>query len=94
MVAASLATSIRDAFADYLEAWAHGDFHERVAGKQVPVQVIVGAHDLALTADVMRATWLAWYPNAVLEVMPDAGHYPMDESPIALASVIERFLGS
>jgi pimeloyl-ACP methyl ester carboxylesterase len=94
MVATSLATSTRDAFADYLEAWAHGDFHERVVGKPVPVQVIVGAHDAALTADVMRATWLEWYPNAVLEVMPDAGHYPMDETPIALATLIERFLAS
>jgi pimeloyl-ACP methyl ester carboxylesterase len=94
IVATSLATSTRDAFADYLEAWAHGDFHDRVVGKEAPVQVIVGAHDAALTADVMRATWLEWYPNAVLEVMPDAGHYPMDESPIALATVMERFLAS
>ena len=55
--------------------------------------MIVGAHDLALSADVMRATWLQWYPNAVLEVLPDAGHYPMDEAPIALTTIVERFLG-
>jgi pimeloyl-ACP methyl ester carboxylesterase len=94
MVAGSLASSTRDAFADYLEAWAHGDFHQLVQGNPVPVQVIVGAHDQALTADVMQATWLAWYPNASLEVLPDAGHYPMDESPIVLATLIERFLAS
>jgi pimeloyl-ACP methyl ester carboxylesterase len=94
MVATSLANSTRDAFADYLEAWAHGDFHHQVQGKPLPVQVIVGAHDPALSADVMRATWLEWYPNACLEVLPDAGHYPMDECPIVLATLIERFLAS
>jgi pimeloyl-ACP methyl ester carboxylesterase len=94
MVATSLATSTRDAFAAYLEAWAKGDFHERVNGNPVPVQVIVGEHDPALSADVMRATWMQWYPNATLEVLANAGHYPMDEVPIALATTIERFLAS
>jgi pimeloyl-ACP methyl ester carboxylesterase len=58
----------------------------------VPVKVIVGAHDGALTADVMTATYLAWYPNASLEVMANAGHYPMNETPVALATSIEAFL--
>jgi pimeloyl-ACP methyl ester carboxylesterase len=40
----------------------------------------------------MKATYLAWYPNASLEVMPNAGHYPMDETPVALATSIEAFL--
>jgi len=41
---------------------------------------------------VMKATFLAWYPNAELEVMQNAGHYPMDETPVALATSIENFL--
>jgi pimeloyl-ACP methyl ester carboxylesterase len=94
MVASSVANSTRDAFAAYLEAWAKGDFHERIAGNPVPVQVIAGEHDSALTPEVMRATWMQWYPNAVLEVLGNAGHYPMDEVPIALATTIERFLAS
>jgi pimeloyl-ACP methyl ester carboxylesterase len=94
MVATSLSVSTREAFAAYLEAWANGDFHEQVAGNPVPVQVIVGAHDPALTVDVMQSTWLQWYPNAVLEVLSDAGHNPMDETPIALVSTVERFLES
>jgi pimeloyl-ACP methyl ester carboxylesterase len=92
MVAGSLANSTREAFAAYLEAWAKGDFHDRVTGSPVPVQVVVGEHDPALTADVMRATWLQWYPNATIEVLSNSGHYPMDETPIALATLIERFL--
>jgi pimeloyl-ACP methyl ester carboxylesterase len=88
----SIAHSARPAFAAYLDAWAKGDFGAEVKGRPHPVHVIVGAHDPALNADVMRATFLAWYPNATLETMPNAGHYPMDETPVALATSIEAFL--
>lgn len=85
-------TSDRAAFAAYLRAWAKTDFHADIAGKTTPVKVIVGANDAALTAEIMKATYLAWYPNAELEVMANAGHYPMNETPVALATAIEGFL--
>ena len=94
MVANSLENSTRDAFAAYLDAWAKTDFHEAIAGKTVPVLAIVGENDPALGAETVRATWLAWYPNATLAVLANAGHYPMDETPIVLATTIERFLAS
>ena len=80
------------AFSAYLKSWAKTDFHKEVAGKTLPVKVIVGEHDGGLTPDVMKATYMAYYPNAELEVMANAGHYPMDETPIALATSIEAFL--
>lgn len=88
----SAETSTVEAFAAYLQSWARTDFSAAIKGNPVPVKVIVGAHDLALTADVMRATYLAWYPNAELEIMANAGHYPMNETPVALATSIEAFL--
>jgi pimeloyl-ACP methyl ester carboxylesterase len=94
MVRNSLAISTRDAFAAYLDAWAKADFHEAIAGNMVPVLAIVGENDPALGADTVRATWLAWYPNARLEVLANAGHYPMDETPLALVSTMERFLAT
>jgi pimeloyl-ACP methyl ester carboxylesterase len=93
MVRHSLENSDREAFAAYLPAWARTDFHAEIRGGDVPVKVIAGHHDPALGAETMQATFGAWYPNLELEVFPDAGHYAMDESPVALATSVERFLG-
>lgn len=91
MVAESRRRCDRDAFADYLQAWSGTNFVERARGLAVPMLVAVGEHDLALTAEVMRHTFLDWYPNASLTVMPNCGHYPMQEVPVYLAGLVERF---
>ena len=92
MVAASLAGSDEEAFAAYLPAWAKTDFHAQIQGNPVPIKVIVGENDPALGAAAMKDTYLQWYPNAILDVMANAGHYPMNETPVALATSIEKFL--
>ncbi|GAB3980696.1 alpha/beta hydrolase [Actinoallomurus acanthiterrae] len=94
MVAASLANSTVPAFRAYLAAWARTDFHAEVVGDPTPVLVIAGGHDPAMSADLMRGTWLEWYPNAELTVFSDAGHYATDETPLALVSAVERFLAA
>lgn len=92
MVEHSLAQSTPEAFGAYLQAWAQGDFSTEIAGNPVPIQVVVGEHDYSLNEEAMSATYLRWYPNAHLEKLANAGHYPMDETPVALATAIERFL--
>jgi pimeloyl-ACP methyl ester carboxylesterase len=92
MTDASLATTTRDAVADYLQAWMHTNFAAPAAGCPVPLLVLVGEHDPAITADFMRQTIMQWFPNAELTIMPNAGHYPMMEVPIYLATTIEAFL--
>jgi pimeloyl-ACP methyl ester carboxylesterase len=94
MVRHSLDNSDATAFGSYLRAWAHTDFHNEIEGNPVPVRVIVGEHDPAISADVMRATFLKWYPNCTLTVFGNAGHYAPDETPVALVSEIESFLGA
>jgi len=92
MVKNSLGHSDVEAFDAYLTAWAKTDFAARIQGQTLPVLVVAGEHDPALGAETCKATWLQHYPNARLEVMANAGHYPMDETPVALATVIEKFL--
>ncbi|MGY1721261.1 alpha/beta fold hydrolase [Blastococcus sp. SYSU DS0552] len=92
MVQHSLDQSEVAAFGGYLEAWARTDFSTEVRGNPVPVLVVVGEHDPALGAPVMQQTFLEQYPNATLEVLPNAGHYAMFETPVALFTCAERFL--
>jgi pimeloyl-ACP methyl ester carboxylesterase len=92
MVQSSLDESDPAAFGAYLEAWARTDFAAEVQGNPTPVAVLVGEHDPALGAAVMEQTFLQQYPNASLEVLPNAGHYAMFETPVALLTAVERFL--
>jgi len=94
MVQHSLDNSTVEAFAAYLRAWAMADFSGQAMRDTVtPVKLIVGVNDPALSADLMERTWCVFFPNAELTILPDAGHYPMFESPVSLATSIEEFLG-
>lgn len=80
------------AFAGHLAAWTETDFAAAMAGLQTPMLIVVGEHDAAITADAMRSTLLSWCPQAELEVMANAGHYPMQETPVRLANLMQAFL--
>ncbi len=84
------------AFAAYFLAWSGTDFSEEIKAARValPLLALVGEHDPRFDAALMRRTYLAWYPQARLEVLGNAGHYPMNETPLALAASIEAFLSA
>ena len=87
----SMAHSSSAAFAAYFTAWADTDFSADIRGTH-PMLVLIGAHDPVFNAELMHATYLRRYPRAAIEVLPDAGHYPMNETPLALVASVERFL--
>ena len=80
------------AFGCYLPSWARPDVLARVKGNEVPVKVITGEFDPTQPAEFMEQAWLQVYPNSELEVLRGTGHYPMFETPAALAMCIEEFL--
>jgi len=88
----SCETTTQDAFADYLVTWTKTDFSSEVKGLETPVLVLIGEHDQALNKEVMEQTYMAWLPNAHLDMIPNAGHYPMQETPVHLATRIEAFM--
>ncbi len=88
----SLDNSDAEAFAGYLPTWARADITAQVKGAELPVKVITGEYDPTQPAEFMEQTWLQVYPNSELEVMRGTGHYPMFETPVALAVTIEEFL--
>lgn len=91
--AQSMVCSTREAFAAYFRAWADTDFSDDITGATA-VKVLVGEHDPTFNAALMARTYLRRYPLAGVEVLQNAGHYPMNETPLALAAAIEHFLGS
>lgn len=93
MIAQSLETTTQTAFADYFAAWSKTNFVTKIQGLSIPLKVLVGEHDLALTPEVMQQTFMQWFPNAELEVLRNAGHYPMLEIPMNLATIVENFMG-
>jgi len=92
IVGHSLDNSDPAAFRGYLESWARADIAGQVKGAEVPVKVITGEYDPSQPAEFMEQTWLQIYPNSELEVLRGTGHYPMFETPPALAASIEEFL--
>ncbi|MDR5664581.1 alpha/beta hydrolase [Burkholderia cenocepacia] len=81
-----------DCRARYLEMLVTADFVDDVRGLETPYLVIVGDKDPGLDAEAMAPTFLAWHPNAELHLIPNCGHYPMQECPPYFATVIEGFL--
>lgn len=94
MGARSVACSTREAFAGYLDAWMKTDFSERMQGVSQRMKVLVGEYDPAMTRKLMDETILAWNHRAEMDILPNCGHYPMLETPVYLATVMERFLSS
>lgn len=89
----SMQASIPEAFADYLDSWVNYECHEAVMGCTVPVKILPGEHDPHLTYDLMVQTFGAWFPNATISQLANCGHYPMYETPLALAAECEQFIG-
>jgi pimeloyl-ACP methyl ester carboxylesterase len=81
-----------EAVAGYLRQWAVDGFAEQLEGLVLPVKLMVGEHDPSITVDLVERTWRAHYPQAVVEVVGNAGHYPMQEAPLAVAAAVQQWL--
>jgi pimeloyl-ACP methyl ester carboxylesterase len=92
MAERSLTQTTPEAFEGYLTAWSATDFTDRVEGLAVPFRVIVGEHDPAVTVALMNDTVMRWFPNTELTLLSGAGHYPMVETPLTLATLCESWL--
>ena len=87
-------TALPEAVAKYVELWGTSDISQHVRGLTIPMLIIAAAQDAPpFQADALEASMLPFYPHAKLISLSESGHYPMQEQPPALATVIERFLG-
>jgi pimeloyl-ACP methyl ester carboxylesterase len=56
-----------------------------------PLHVVSGAQDIPFYRnETFRGAFAAAYPQATFEIIDDAGHYTMLETPVRVASIIEK----
>lgn len=84
-------TVTEPAFGNYFRTFDRTDISASVKGNETPILVAVGEMDPAINPTLMQETYLSWYPNAKLEVIRNCGHYPMQEAPVYLATIMEAF---
>lgn len=92
VVAFSRSTSTQEAFAGAVTSWVGDDYLSEVGRPETPIACIVGETDPAMSADVMRQSWMQIYPNVTLVELASCGHYPTHEAPVWLVTQVEAFL--
>lgn len=83
-----------DAVLGYLRMFADTDLRDVVRGVDVPILAVACEHDQPwFQAEALRASF-GVYPRLEVVTCGNAGHYPMQETPVALATLLERFLAA
>ncbi len=92
MLRESLRTTTPEAFRDYFFMWAAEDFAADVKGCTVPFLAMTGEFDLGVPTEFVKNTVVQWMPKAELHVVSNAGHYPMQETPVHFVTMTESFM--
>ena len=90
-----LETSSKEAMEGYFHMWVEEDFSRELKKSHVetPVLVIGGKQDLpGFQQTHLESTFGQWYPNIEFCYITDAGHYPMQETPVYLTTKIQSFI--
>jgi pimeloyl-ACP methyl ester carboxylesterase len=75
----------------YLKMFCETDFSNLITGIDIPMLVVCGDFDAeAYGAQRSQETICKYFKKSQLVCLP-SGHYPMEETPILLASVMEKF---
>ncbi|MGR8948063.1 MAG: alpha/beta fold hydrolase [Gammaproteobacteria bacterium] len=83
----------REAQAAYLVNCRDRGFQDLAEGNETPMLIIVGEHDIEpFRKEDIEASLLKWYPNAEMVICGNAGHYPQQEAPVFVATVMNEFL--
>lgn len=88
-------TITREAYLGYLNMWTREDISAQLGALHVPAQVLVGANDYEFfSLENLRGSIEKNLPAATYEVLQDASHFPMAETPLRFVRLIEDFMSS
>ncbi len=90
-------TSSPEVLKSYYQMWLNEDFSKDLISAQVniPVLVIGGRNDLpGFQSTHFDSTLKNWLPNIEFHYVSDAGHYPMEETPVLTSSLIQMHIGN
>ncbi|HEX4443758.1 MAG TPA: alpha/beta fold hydrolase [Galbitalea sp.] len=85
-------TSNRSAFENYFSAFSTTDFSDQADRLRAPLLILAGEHDGGISPEFVQAIYPTLYRHVEIEIVPNAGHYPMLETPAWLVTRIEEFL--
>jgi len=91
----NLATSTKEAMQGYYTMWLETDFSEELilAKVKTPLRVIGGRQDLPGFQEAKyNKSFSVWFPTVDMKYITDSGHYPMHETPVLLATLMEEFI--
>ena len=80
-----------EAMRGYLKMFTTQAITDDTHGLAAPMHVVNGAQDIAFyRGEASHDAFAAAYPAATFEMIDDAGHYSMLETPVRVASIIEK----
>jgi pimeloyl-ACP methyl ester carboxylesterase len=86
-------TAAPAAVAKYVELWGCTDISQGARGIETPMLIVAAAQDAPpFQAAALEKSMLPYYPHARLISLGESGHYPMQEQPPFLMTILERFL--
>jgi pimeloyl-ACP methyl ester carboxylesterase len=87
-------TSRPDAFRSYMRSFIRDDISAGCSAVTAPMLVLAGEHDGGVRAEMLNAVIPSLFPHAKIELIGNAGHYPMEETPVWLTARLEGFMGA